>query len=392
VREPKKTGNSKLVKKLNKEEILQQVIRHGQISRADIAKRTQLSRPCVSALVEEMIREGLLHEVGVGDSTGGRKPILLEYNYDAYAIAGAVFEGSALDMVIADLRGEFLARHRTRLVQPTMGQLVLEDLAEGLERLLAESGVPRERLLGIGVGLPGVTQRRNGTVSYSPSTGWMGLPIQQEIERRLGIPVIIDNDVNMMTLGECARGVGAGSSHVVYMYVGTGIGAGIILDGQFFRGYREAAGEVGYMMIGPVHNRRDGEFGVFESNYSAPGIRRKAKGFLSGLQEGSSVIDQLILYAERGSEEAQQLLADVYRHWAYGMANIVSVLNPDLLILSGEMIHIDESGVKQIRRWLSEWVPDVPRIEKATLGEQAGLIGAVHSVLEAFPFTKLLDK
>jgi predicted NBD/HSP70 family sugar kinase len=392
VREFKKTGNTRLVKKLNKEEILQQVIRHGQISRADIAKRTQLSRPCVSALVDEMIQEGLLHEVGVGDSTGGRKPILLKYNYDAYAIAGAVFEGSALDMAIADLRGEFLARHRTRLVQPTMGQLVIEDLAAGLERLLDQSGVQRERLLGIGVGLPGVTQRSNGTVSYSPSTGWMGLPIQQEIERRLDVPVIIDNDVNMMTLGECARGVGAGSSHVVYMYVGTGIGAGIMLDGQFFRGSREAAGEVGYMMIGPVHDRRDGEFGVFERNYSVPGIVRRAKGFLSGLQEGSSVIDQLILYAERGSLEAQQLLSDVYRHWAYGMANIVSVLNPELLILSGEMIHIDESGVKQIHRWLSEWVPDVPRIEKASLGEQAGLIGAVFSVLEAFPFAKLLDK
>ncbi|MFY0545012.1 ROK family transcriptional regulator [Brevibacillus sp. H7] len=388
----RRTGNTRLVKKLNKEEILQQVIRSGQISRADIAKRTQLSRPCVSALVDEMIREGLLHEVGIGDSSGGRKPILLEYNYHAYSIAGAVFEGSTLTMAIADLRGEFLARYQTRLVQPTNGELLIKDLTDGLEKLLAKSGVERDRLLGIGVGLPGITQRRNGTVSFSPSTGWMGLPIQQEIERVLGIPVIIDNDVNMMTLGEYARGVGAGASHVVYMYVGTGIGSGVILDGQFYRGSREAAGEIGYMPIGPVHTRQDGEFGVFETHYSVPGIARKAQGFLSGLQEGSSIIHQLIHHADQGNQEARQLLDDVYRHWAYGMANIISVLNPELLILSGEMIHMDEKGVNRIYGWLEEWVPVVPRMEKASLGDQAGLVGAVYSVLEAFPSAKLLDK
>jgi predicted NBD/HSP70 family sugar kinase len=392
VRVPRKTGSSKLVKKLNKEEVLQQVIQHGQISRADISKQTQLSRPCVSALVDEMIQEGLLHEVGMGDSRGGRKPILLEYNYQAYAIAGAIFEGSTLDMAIANLKGEFLARCRKRLEQPANGETVIEDLAAGLERLLAESGISRDRLLGMGVGLQGVTQRGSGTVSFSPSTGWMGSPIQQTIEERLGLPVIIDNDVNMMTLGEYVRGVGVGHSHVVYMYVGTGIGSGIILDGQFYRGCREAAGEIGFMMIGPVHNRANGASGVFETHYSVPGIREQVKGFLSDLQEGSSVIEALIRRARQKDAQAEQLLEDVYRHWAYGMANIVSVLNPELLILSGEMVHVDEEGVKRIHDWLTEWVPEVPCLRKASLGEQAGLIGAVHSVLEAFPSARLLDK
>ncbi len=133
----------------------------------------------------------------MGDSKGGRKPILLEYNYQAYAIAGAIFEGSILDMAIADMKGEFLARHRKRLAQPANGETVIEDLAAGLDRLLAESGIPRERLLGMGVGLQGVTQRGSGTVSFSPSTGWMGSPILQTIESRLGLPVIIDLiDVN----------------------------------------------------------------------------------------------------------------------------------------------------------------------------------------------------
>ncbi|MED4587044.1 ROK family transcriptional regulator [Brevibacillus choshinensis] len=392
MRVPKKTGNSKRVKNLNKEEVLQQVILHGQISRADISKQTQLSRPCVSSLVDEMIQEGLLYEVGMGDSKGGRKPILLEYNYQAYAIAGAIFDGSTLEMAIADLKGEFLARYSKRLAQPENGETVIEDLAAGLERLLFQSGISRDRLLGMGVGVQGVTQRNSGTVSFSPSTGWMGSPIQHTIQARLGLPVIIDNDVNMMTLGEYVRGVGIGHSNVVYMYVGTGIGSGIILDGQFYRGSREAAGEIGFMMIGPVHNRTKRAAGVFETHYSVPGIVQHAKGLLSDLQEGSSVIKELIRHARLQNADAQQLLEEVYRHWAYGMANIISVLNPELLILSGEMVHVDEEGVKRIHDWLTEWVPEVPCLEKASLGEQAGLIGAVHSVLEAFPSTKLLDK
>lgn len=394
MRTPKKTGNSKRVKNLNKVEVLQQVILHGQISRADISKQTQLSRPCVSALVDEMIREGLLCEVGMGDSKGGRKPILLEYNYQAYAIAGAVFDGSTLEMAIADLKGEFLAQHSKRLAQPANGEAVIEDWAAGLDRLLAQSGISRDRVLGMGVGVQGVTQRNSGTVSFSPSTGWMGLPIQQTLQARLGLPVIIDNDVNMMTLGEYVRGAGVGHTHVVCMYVGSGIGSGIILDGQFYRGSREAAGEIGFMMIGPVHNRTRRAAGVFETHYSVPGIQAQAqaKGLLSDLQEGSSVIKELIRQAGEGNADAQRLLHDVYRHWAYGIANIASVLNPELLILSGEMVHVDEEGVKRIHDWLTEWVPEVPRLEKAILGEQAGLIGAVHSVLGAFPSMRLLDK
>ncbi|MCK9909236.1 ROK family protein, partial [Microbacteriaceae bacterium K1510] len=161
--------------------------------------------------------------------------------------------------------------YETRLSQPANGETAIQSLEAGLERLLTQTGLHKDRLLGIGVGLPGITQRRSGTISYAPSTGWMELPVQQEIENRLGIPVIIDNDVNMMTQGEYARGVGIGAATIVYMYVGTGIGSGIIIDGQLYRGGKEAAGEIGYMMIGPVQERRGQEFGVFEKNYSVPG-------------------------------------------------------------------------------------------------------------------------
>lgn len=379
------TGNAKLVKHINREGILHQLRDNPRVSRADLAKLTELSRPCVSALVDEMIMEGLISEVGYGESKGGRKPILLEYNFDAYGVIGAVFEGCALQLAIANLKGELLVSRTMNLPHPMNGEAAIQSIRQGLDTLLAASGFPRERLLGIGLGLPGIAQRTAGIVSYAPSTGWMGLPVRKEIEEALGLPVVIENDVNLMTLGEFHKGIGAGHSNLVYMYAGTGIGAGMIIDGQLYRGANEASGEIGYMMIGPIGNQVKGEYGVFERNYSVRAIYDKAKKLLPSIESGTSIIKQIVDLSNHGNEAAIMLFDDVCRHWTYGIANVTSVMDPALLILSGEMLHIGDEGIRKIQYWLNEWVPSVPMMKMALLGDQAGLIGAIHCTLEAFP-------
>ncbi|MDO3679858.1 ROK family transcriptional regulator [Paenibacillus ehimensis] len=386
------TGNAKLVKHMNREGILHQLRENPRVSRADLAKLTELSRPCVSALVDEMIVEGLISEVGFGESKGGRKPILLEYNFQAYGVIGAVFEGSTLQLAIANLKGELLVQRTTCLPHPMNGETAIRSIEQGLAALLNESGFDKTRLLGMGLGLPGITQRSAGTVSYAPSTGWMGLPVRKEIEAALGLPVVIENDVNLMTLGEFHKGIGVGHSNLVYMYAGTGIGAGIMIDGQLYRGAKEASGEIGYMVIGPVGKQTKGEYGVFERNYSVRAIREKAKAVLPSIDEDASIVKQIVEQAKSGVEAAQTLLDDICRHWTYGIANLTSVMDPALLILSGEMLHIGDEGVHKIQQWLTDWVPSVPRIEMASLGDQAGLIGAIHCALEAFPSTSKLQR
>ncbi|PQP88097.1 transcriptional regulator [Paenibacillus sp. AR247] len=303
-----------------------------------------------------------------------------------YAVVGAVFEGSELEMAVADMKGELIAQMHTRLKQPVDGESALQALEETLERLLVASGTDRGRVIGIGVGLPGITQRRSGTVSHAPSTGWMDLPVGREIEERLQLPVVLDNDVNMMTQGEFFGGAGSGVSSLVYMYVGTGIGAGIILDKQLYRGSKEASGEIGYMRIGDSPGRRKGEFGVFEKNFSVNGIHSKAKALGLEVDAETSILRQLIQLSEEGSSQAEGLLNDVYHGWASGIANTVSVLDPEMLVLSGEMVHLNEAGLNRIRELLLDWVPVMPEIRLAALRERAGLMGAVHSVLEAHSF------
>ncbi|MED5020847.1 winged helix-turn-helix domain-containing protein, partial [Paenibacillus chibensis] len=144
-----RTGNTKFVKQMNREGILHQLRQEPRLSRAELAAKTSLSRPCVSSLVEEMIQEGLIREVGTGASKGGRRPILLEYNVQAYAVVGAVFEGSELEMAVADMKGELIAQRHTRLKQPVDGDSALKALEETLARLLAASGIGRDRVVGI---------------------------------------------------------------------------------------------------------------------------------------------------------------------------------------------------------------------------------------------------
>lgn len=372
------------MKQMNREGILYQ-LKQKRMSRAELAAETKLSRPCISSLVDEMIGEGLIREIGTGQSRGGRKPVLLEYNSQAFAVVGAVYEGNCIHMAIADLHGHILSRYQARLKPPADGEKALAALEAGLTKLLGQCSFERSQLHGIGIGLPGITERNKGTISFAPSTGWMGQPVRQALEERLGLPVFIDNDVNMMTIGEFYQGAGRGAKNLIQIYVGSGIGAGIVINGQLYRGSKEAAGEIGYMMIGPFRNRSQREYGVFESNFGVPGILSKAQPLLPSWEEGAPILPQLQAAAAEGHPEARALLQDTYRHWAFGMANVASIMDPELLVLGGEMIHLDEQGLQTIQELLSRLIPVVPVIKTASLGDQAGIIGAVHCVLESFP-------
>lgn len=380
-------GNVQLMKQLNREAILQYLREKGQLSRASLSDLTSLSKPSISMLVDELLAEGWLREVGIGESSGGRRPIMLEINSEGFTVIGGVFEGTSLALAAADINGEIVAR-RNVVIQPDHTQEpALDTLEKEILAILAEPQVVKTKTLGIGLGLPGVTRRGNGSISYSPSTGWDDLPIQQELEKRLGLPVCIENDVNLMALGELYRGAGKNIQNLIYMHVGTGIGAGVILQGQLFRGSTDAAGEIGYMIVGEQDRHFQGNYGIFESNYSSQAIMRKVtaspelRQSIGAPLSPRPVMRQLVEMAAQ-SPKARMLMQDMYLHWAYGLANMICILNPEMIILGGDMALSDEWGMNEIRSNLRRLVPFMPEIKIAQLGEDAGVIGAVFHVLE----------
>ncbi|SDF13749.1 ROK family transcriptional regulator [Sporolituus thermophilus] len=382
----KPPGNVQTIKRLNREAILQCLRENGRLSRASLAKMTSLSKPGVSAIVSELLQEGLLREVGEGASSGGRKPILLELNSDQFFIMAAVFEGMRLELALANLDGAIVAAQSIRVEQSFAGQDLSAYLQECIATFLKTSAVDSERLLGIGVGLPGITRRGSGKISFSPITDWHDWPIKEELEQRFVLPVMVDNDVNLMALGEFYKGAGKGRQHVVYIYVGTGIGAGIILNGQLYRGVADAAGEIGYMMIGRLETRISDKYGTFEGNYSTLALYNRVKKTPGLNHLATDHAENIILKLVReatGCEVARSLLEEACLKWCYGIANVVSVLNPELVILGGDMPYIGAWGIDFIRTNLAKLVPVVPEVQFAELRERAGIMGAVYQVLES---------
>lgn len=260
-------------------------------------------------------------------------------------------------------------------------------LQPAVNRIVEKAGVNTENLLGIGVGVPGITRQKNGSVSFSPSTGWRDRPVQKELESIFGLPVIVENDVNLMALGELRQGAGKGISNMVYIHVGTGIGAGIIIDGRLYRGAADAAGEIGYFVLGDPAQRNLPESGIFESNYSAKAladriVKEFGKEWIDQARQRPGGVINLLEEMGHQSPGLRQLLEEACRYWAYGIANMVCMMNPELVILGGDMVYLGEWGLAAIQEKLTELAPVAPLVRYAALGDNAGVIGAVFQVME----------
>ena len=366
--------------------ILSLLRQYGPCSRKEIAERTGLSQPSVSALVKELLREGLVREVGPGESSGGRRPVLLDLNAAAYYVLGAMVESDRIDFAVADLSGRAVSTHAVAVNLPggadaPAGEAALARLAEAVKEVMSRSGLEPDRLLGIGVGVPGIVQPETGRVRRAPGVGWwQDVAVRAGLEERLGVPVVVENDVNLMALGEYARGAGRGARCLVLVYVGTGIGAGIVVEGRLFRGAASAAGEIGYLPLGPAADAAEGRpgFGVFEQQFSARAVARflAEQGWARGRRPVAALVE-----AARHRPELRPYLEQVIRHWAYGVASLVAVLDPDRVLLAGDAADIGAEGLEQIREVLARLLPEVPAVGFAALGDQAGLVGAVHRVL-----------
>ncbi|WP_243354421.1 ROK family transcriptional regulator [Bacillus litorisediminis] len=383
-------ASPKLVKQMNRQMILSELKSNPRQSRADLAKQTKLSRPCVSELVKEMIDEGLIIEVGPGASTGGKRPILLEYNVKSNFVIGAMIANSRLSVILADMQGEWIDLVHRDFTIPTDGYFIVQLIEQTVRKLLAEQHISSEDVLGMAIGIPGITSKTQQKIGFSPGVDWDQVNLVAELSDRLSIQVVVDNDVNMMTLGEYHRGFGVNVTNLVYMFVGHGVGSGIILDGKFHKGSHSAAGEIGLMRLGN-DQKKSASMGVFESNYGLLGIQEKLQESGLSAQQNQSLLDYL-QQAEASNKTARSILHEVIDHWAAAVINLSSILDPQMIILSGEMAMLNEKSFKQFTRIIESYLPETPEIRVTTLGSKAGLHGAVHLALESFSQAGLMNK
>jgi predicted NBD/HSP70 family sugar kinase/biotin operon repressor len=371
----------------NRRLVIQALRRHGVISRAQIARITGLSRSTVSSLVTDLQAAGLIVE-REGDaqqhgSQVGRPPVLIALSPSAGAAVGIDFGHSHIAVAVGDLAHTVLAERWQQIDVDHHAVEGLDTAAQMVDAALAEAGLDRDRVIGVGMGLPGPISTAEQTVgSTSILPGWVGVRAAREMERRLGMPVSVENDANLGALAEHVWGAGRGVQDVAYIKASSGIGAGLILGGRLHRGFGGTAGEIGHTQF-----REDGAICRCGNRGCLETVAR-ADAIVNSVATGRGLpltIAQVIDLAHAGDAPAQRVIADAGRAIGVGVANLCNLLNPQRVIVGGELAPAGDVLLAPLLDSLNRYaIPTAASevdVRAGELGQRAEVMGALALVL-----------
>lgn len=368
-------------------------------SRSEIAARTGLSRAIVAQRVGELIERGLVVEGDLGPSTGGRPPRQLAFRADAGHVLVADFGATSLDVALTTLDGGILAHYDEPADIADGPERCLQRVDELFDQLRSSRRNLPGHLWGIGISVPGPVEFRTGRPISPPiMPGWDGYPIRERFAQRYNAPVWVDNDVNVMALGEWRAGIAVGHDNVVVIKIGTGIGAGIISDGRLHRGSQGCAGDVGHIQVtdDPGVICRCGNVGCLEALAGGAALGRDG---LAAAREGRSeflraALDRngtvtardVAMAASFGDPVAHGLLVAAGRRIGHMLASIVNFFNPSLIVIGGGVAQSGDTILAAIREVVyRRSLPLATRelvIQRSSLGGLAGVIGDAAMVVD----------
>ncbi|KGP61149.1 ROK family protein [Anoxybacillus gonensis] len=346
------TGNPHLIKKINKSLVLDMVKSQGPLSRADVAQRSGLNKGTVSSLVKELMDEELVYEIGQGESSGGRRPVLLLFNEKAGYSIGIDLGVHYILGVLTDLQGNIVLEKQVMFHDKNYSS-VLTRIKETILYLTERMPDSRYGLVGIGIGVPGIVDKE-GELLFAPNLGWKNIPLKQDIEATFHVPVMIDNEANAGAYGEKRSGAGKDFRNIIYVSAGIGIGVGLILNGELYRGTSGFSGESGHMTIeadGPPC--RCGSIGCWELYASEKALLDGASPFF----DNEVSLEELLQLAENNHQDVLALLERIGRYLGIGINNLINTFNPEQVIIGNRL--------SMAKKWLFPAIQQV--IDKRTL-------------------------
>ncbi|HEY3664781.1 MAG TPA: ROK family protein [Polyangiaceae bacterium] len=384
--------DSRAMREVNRSIVLDIIRRGGRVSRTDLARRSALTKPTVSAIVLDLLARGIVQEVGFGKTlaSGGRRARLLEFNDASAAYLGICFGVNVTTVGIADARGEIRVRRELPAVHGD------PDAAVAAARLMVDAvcedaGFPRERLQAVGITIPGLVDGASGHVALAPHLGWRDVAIGQLLAAALGVSVVVNNVTSAGAIAEGRAGAARGVRSFVSAYVGAGVGAGVVIDGHSFAGSHGFSGEIGHCVVkddGPpcVCGLR----GCLEELASERALVRAVQSALAH-GEPSSLggleridVATVTSAARSGDVLASRAAAEIGKHLGVGLSYLVNILDPQLIVLGGAMLDAGEALLGAARASLAKHSlrgAQIP-IVKSALGEDAGLMGAVFAAMD----------
>jgi len=373
----------------NRQRVVGVLRERGRLSQAEIARVTGLSRTTVHSLVAELKGWAMVQEVDAvqPDARGGRPAIQLVLRDASQAVLGIDFGHSHVQVAIADMARNVRAERRCDLDVNHHAVEALDTSARLAAETLAESGFERSSLVGAGIGIPGPVDREHGTAgSATILPGWVGLRIASEMQRRLGIPVEIENDANLGALAELTWGAGRDCSNFAYVKAATGIGAGLVIDGRLLRGASGTAGEIGHTTLDEEGALcYCGNRGCLETVASGPSIIRLVANGSDGADGSALTLEHVIELVVDGDVRARRAVSDAGREIGVAVAGLCNLINPERVIVGGMLSRAGEVLLQplreSLRRHAVQAAAEKVEVVQAVFVERAELLGSLALAL-----------
>ena len=335
-------ANRDLMRAINRFAILHAIRDAGTISRVDLARRTGLSQATVTGITAELLSEGMLLEQPMGRSEGGRRPVPLALNPRGAYTVGVHLSVDRICVVLMDLQANIEKVHTKSLeADDCQADRMIELLIESVQTCLWQANFTKKQISGIGVAIPGLIDSRTGFVHYVPNYKWNHIALADRLRERMGVAVYVENSANTLAIYEQWFGIGRGTDNFLLITTEHGIGAGLVLDGKLYRGFRGIAGEFGHTVVdtqGPLC--RCGQTGCLEAICGNNAILREAKVAIEHgkwLWEGSELtIEEVLTEAKGGNAVLREIYGRAGQTLGIGIGNICKLFDPEKVIITGK--------------------------------------------------------
>ncbi len=381
------------IKSLNKRLILDMIrFTPGGISRAELARQMDLTRAAVTTIINDLIADGMVRESENGPATGGRRPILLEMDPKYSYILGIDMGATHLGIIVTNFAAHILDEAEAPLNVNDGPKVCLERLNNEVQALLKRMNITFDQIVSVGMGVPGPVVAEAGAVSAPPiMPGWDDYPIRNHLQDLWHSTVTVGNDADFGALGEWAYGAGRGESNLAYIKVGTGVGAGLLINGHIYRGATGCAGEIGHITIQQDGPRCScGSYGCLEAMAGGNAVARRAiemvksgrRTKLATMSPVESITALDVAAAARaGDLVSQQIITASGNYLGIAIAGLVNLFNPGMIVVGGGVAHMGDLLLEPIRQSVRERslrsAAQAVRINASVLGRRSSSIGAV---------------
>lgn len=386
-KEPVLIGRPPLLRRTNAQVLLRFLRQSGPCSKADLVRASGLSAPTVTNVVASLASAGLVDPIGEGDSTGGRPPDILRFKAERGCVIGAEVSPDSVHFLLADLNGHELGRAKATLSwASSTPPAVCSLIATEARRLLRKHRQAEGQLLGLVVGVPAIVDVRKGSVlSFTALQGWRAVSLGSMLQGKLKCQVIVENDTNLAAQGEYYRGAAQKEENFVFITIGEGVGAGIFLNGEIYRGSQWSAGEIGYLRVPNISREKPAidAYGRLEKVLGAAGILKSWRSGIKGSRAHPQVnrATEVLDLAAAGNARAKRILRQRATILADVVLDMALILNPSVILLGGEVGNHPRL-LQEVTTLLEGSEVPVVRVRLGALGSSAVLWGAIHTCLE----------